>query len=402
MAKKSSGSFSFYDLTTKMASIVPEGAIIGESEFGKIDDWISTGNYALNALISGDMFKGIPAGRIFMLAGESQTGKTFLALNICREAQLKGYNIIYIDTESAIELEGIQKFGIDPNRMLYVPLGITSEVSTYLANIGTSLLEQKNAGNEIPKILVVIDSLGNLSTDKEVNDVMSGSDKADFTKPKELRRLFRVCTKTLGMLKIPVVVTNHVYASIGSFIPMNTTSGGGGPAFNASITLNLTKAKLKESSGEQTGIIVTCNLAKGRFTRAGIPIKFHISFYKGMNPFTGLESYLDYETCGVGPGKINKITTGSGKDKTASLEYVEDNSDKPKYYAARHLGKNIKPKELFRPEIFTREVLEAINPIMQAIFEFPDYTANDDLEEYAGDDDSEDINDALGIDEVNI
>lgn len=376
--------FSFNDLAKKMEKINPEGLIASiNSERIKINNWINTGNYLLNAQISGTIFGGIPEGRITMFSGLAGTGKTYLSLNVCKSAQDQGYKIIWVDTENAIDDKTFERFGIDPSNVLYVPMNVISELSTYLVNVLDSLIEAKAANQEIDKYIVVIDSLGNLSTDKEVRDVASGSDKADMTRAKELKRLFRVLTKKLGQLKIAAVITNHVYANIGSFYPSNTPSGGTGAIFNASTIIELSKAQLKEDGDgkPKTGIVVTSNIPKSRFTRA-LPIKFHISFIHGMNPYVGLENYVDWDSCGVDYGKIENGEFKKGATKTR--------------VCAKHLTKSLPAKQLWTPTVFTQEVLELIDKKISSIYALPPvnqrvYELDEFLPEGEDDEEIEDI-----------
>jgi RecA/RadA recombinase len=223
-------------------------------------------------------------------------------------------------------------------------------------------MENKNKGIEIDKYIVIIDSLANLSTDKEMKDVQSSSDKADFTKAKEMRRLFRVCTSKLGRLDIPVIITNHVYASNDMFVHGNVMSGGGGPTYNGSIIVELFKSQLKEGTETAvSGIVVRSVIKKSRFSKSSIPIKFHISFYKGMNPYVGLDEYIDWDTCGIDWGKIEKgefLPTATGRT-----------------IAVKHLGQHIQPRNLFTTQVFTKEVIKDLDKKIQKIFELP--KAND-------------------------
>lgn len=287
------------------------------------------------------------------------TGKTFLALNAAREAQKKGYYIVWIDTENAVDTDMMERFGIDSEKVNYQPIDDLSTATTILRNIADKLLVQIRAGGDIPKILVVLDSLGNLSTFKEKNDTLSGSDKKDMTRASEIRKLFRVMIRDFGVLKIPCIITNHTHKDIGSFITQDTIGGGGGAEYNPSVTLMLSKAQLKEDNVNKTGIVVTSKLKKSRFTKE-IPIKFHISFIKGMNPYVGLEKYVEYDICGVGAGKL------------VDGKYIFDDSENPKYYAIKHLNKNIRARELWTSEIFTDDVLDALDVKIRLAFEFPD------------------------------
>ena len=293
-ASKSSG-FSFLDLDKELSKIdgFETGSILSENTFSEVDEWIPTGNYLLNAQLSGSLFGGIPNTRSLGLMGDPGTGKSFVCLNVAREAQKKGYDVIYCDTEGAIDKTSAIKFGIDPDKIRYQPIKTVSQFQTFVANL-LEIVKKNKSGN--PKILLVLDSLGMLSTDKELNDAIEGKNAADMgAKAKELRKLFRVITLDLTAAKIPLICTNHVYAG-GGFFPTKESSGGDGPIFAMSVISFLSKAQLKEGSGTtKTGIVVTSNLKKSRFTIPD-PIKFHISWMNGMNPYVGLQDYVSWES----------------------------------------------------------------------------------------------------------
>lgn len=393
--------FSFNDLDEAMTKINSKGSLISNNSYSRIDEWISTGNYLLNAQVSGSLFGGIPNSRSVCLAGESGTGKTFLALNICREAQDMGYNIIYCDSEAAVDQDVIKNFGVDPDKFRYQPVSTPLEVRQFVAHLCEQLKKAKDTGRDLPKVMLVLDSLGNLATTKERNDAITGSDKKDMTKQQELRSLFRVITADLAELKIPFVFTNHTYASIGSYIPGQTISGGGGAIYNASVILQLSKAGLKEDGVNKTGIIVTSKVAKNRFARP-LPVKFHISFYKGMNPFVGLEQFFTWENCGIQRGKIipekdfikyfKEGTDVYEKTVVTRFERVDPASgesrifyfeDKPtaRTIAVRHICEEIKPNELFTSRVITNELLKELDDtFIQGMFKLPNITTLDDLE----------------------
>jgi archaellum biogenesis ATPase FlaH len=187
------------------------GSMLSDNDFSEVDDWISTGSLIMNAQVSGSLFGGVPNTRSFGLMGDPGTGKSFLCLNIVREAQKKGYNVIYCDTEGAIDKTSALKFGIDANKIRYQPIQTVSQFQTFVSNVVDMVKKAKTAG-ESPKILLIVDSLGMLSTDKELADAVKGHNAADMgSKAKELRKLFRVITLDLTAAKIPMVVTNHVY-----------------------------------------------------------------------------------------------------------------------------------------------------------------------------------------------
>jgi RecA/RadA recombinase len=418
------GIFSFEDLDKAMSKIDPLGSVITENEFSKINEWIGTGNFLLNAQISGSLFKGVPANRGVVFAGESGTGKTFLTLNVVREAQKMGYYVIYGDSEAAVDEDLLNKFGVDPSKVRYQPLKTALGVRHFVSNLCSTLREQKKKGMEIPKIMFVIDSLGNLATEKELADAQSGSDKRDMTKQQNLRSMFRVITTDLAEFKVPLIMTNHTYAAVGSYVPMQIVSGGGGAIYNASIILMLSKAGLKaentaeaeEAGSSKTGIIVTSKPFKNRFAKP-LPVKFHISFYKGMNPYVGLEEYVSWDLCGIGRGKLveeiletplfeedgvtPKMYRGKQKiERVKTGNYMFEADPSAKTFAVKHLGRTVKGSAIFSPEVFTHEILELLDEtVIRPKFELPKAVHEDeDLNEALGID-SDDVNDANAFDQ---
>ena len=358
----------FKTLVKEMNPFSKDSYLLNESPYSKIENYIGLGNYLLNAQVSGDIFKGIPEGRITALAGLSGVGKSYLSLNIAKEAQKQGYDIIWIDSENAIDDDLIERFGINPDTFNLHQMNTVNDVAILVKNLTEFLLKQRDEGFTIPKILLVIDSLGNLTSEKESKDIKDGNNTVDFTRPKEIRKFFRTNTQDLGKLKIPVIITNHVYAKT-DFLGGTVMGGGEGLIFNASTILELSKAKLTDSPTKtdedgvkkvyapQTGIVVTSKIKKSRMTKSGIDIKFHISYYNGMNPFIGLQDYISWETCGIQRGKIEK-----------GVFIAEDTA---KSYAVKHLGKHVSLKSLFSPKVFTMEVLQKLQPVIKKVFEFP-------------------------------
>ena len=360
--------FSIAEIQKELKRINPFGGEIATSEFSKITEWIDTGNYHLNAVFSGDLFGGIPNNRTICLAGESGTGKTFLMLNMVRELQKKGYYIIYYDTEGAVDVDNIKNFQVDPNRFDHQPLSDLAKFRTSITNMIKKMVEAKAKGYDIPKIAICLDSLGMLATTKEIEDAMSGSDKADMTRAKMVRSLFRIITSDLTGLGVPFLFTNHTYASTGMFPTINL-SGGGGLVYSASVILALSKAQIKEDR-IQTGIIVSVKTLKNRFGKP-IPIKFHIRWDKGMNRFIGMEEYISWDVCGIQKGNIitqNDYDKLSDAAKINAKPFTREGNDvyfvakdTARYWICKHLEKGVPASELFTEEVFTREVLEQIN-----------------------------------------
>lgn len=209
------------------------GCIMDEKSHVPIRDWISTGNYMLNGLISGDIFKGIPSGKLVQLAGENATGKTYIALNICKQAIKQGYSVIYFDSENAIDYEQLVDFGVSGPKFRHQIVNTVEQLATMCKKITSKIIE---SGRET-KVLFIIDSVGNLSTTKEITDVEAGNEKEDMTRPKRIKKFFRVLTTDLAKTQIPCIAINHVYANTGGFVAGNIIGGGSGTLYNSSVII---------------------------------------------------------------------------------------------------------------------------------------------------------------------
>ena len=366
--------FTFDDLNKALGKHSLYGDTIDKSTFSKIDEFIGTGNYLLNACLSGSLFGGIPNNRSVCFAGPSGTGKTFLMLNVIKQAQQMGYQIIFYDSETAVDIDVINKFGIDPTKFRYEPCNTIQEFRTSITNLVNIINEQKRKGLETPKVMVCLDSLGNLASQKEIDDAMSGSYKADMTRAKTIKSLFRILGTQLAESKIPFLFTNHTYSGQ-SFIPIVTAGGGTGPEYFASIILFLSKAQLKEGS-EKAGIVVTAKPNKNRFAKP-MPIKFIIHFDKGMNPYIGLENYISWENCGIQKGNIvqakdlekqklsekdleaAKETIWTSKKNGLELAFIP--RDTARKFVARHHDDTIDIQELFSNVGFPEDVLRDLD-----------------------------------------
>jgi len=212
--QKSSEKTSFNELNDILSKLSPDGAIIEDSIYAKIDEWIPTGSYILNAALSGSLFGGMPNRRSLMFAGLEGTGKTYLACSIVRNGQSLDYFPIYYDTEGSIDIDFVKRLGIDTSKFRHEPVGTVEEFTTLAANLIETLQELKRNGKTAPKIMVVLDSLGSLSSTKEKNDAISGSDKRDMTKQQAIRKTFRVIGSDFAKFGIPFIICNHVYACI--------------------------------------------------------------------------------------------------------------------------------------------------------------------------------------------
>ena len=351
MAK--SKTFTFDDLNAELKNINPLGSVMEQSTFSDVTEWIDTGNYHLNACVSGSLFGGWPNNRTCSIAGPSGTGKTFLILNSIRQAIQMGYNVVFYDSEAAVDKDLMKKFGIDTNKVNYQPTNTVQEFRTSVTTITGRMQEVKAAGGEVPKVMIILDSAGNLATAKEIDDARSGSEKSDMTRSKILKSIFRIIMTPMADLKIPFLFTNHTYQTQ-DFISRQVAGGGTGPEYAASIVLFLGKAQLKES-GEKAGIIVSAKPNKNRFAKPH-PIKFHLHYTEGMNKYVGLEQYIDWEDIGITRGKIEK---GEKIPKATARGWI-----------CKHLDEVVPNSEFFTGKVFTQEVLEKIEEKIRPIFNY--------------------------------
>ena len=382
--------FSFADLNKEMSKISEYGETLDKSTISEIDHYIPTGNFHLNACLTGSLFGGYPNNRAVALAGPSGTGKTYLILNAIKQAQKQGYSIIFYDSENAVDKSLVEKFGIDPKTFRYEPCNTVQEFRSSVTAITDVLIEQKKKGIALPKIMVVLDSAGNLATQKEIDDAKTGSSKADMTRAKLLKSTFRIIMTQFGICKIPFLFTNHTYQTQDLF-SRQVGGGGTGPEYAASIILFLGKAKLKEGI-EQTGIIVTAKPNKNRFAKP-TPIKFHISFNKGMNPYVGLEEYIGWDICGIERGRF--ITEGAyakltdiGKADCRKHSFTKDKKDITVYFqpsptarkiCVKHLNDAVDLNQLYTPQVLTDDVLKLLEPTVAAKFTYGDELEQEEL-----------------------
>jgi len=263
--------------------------------FSDPTDWVSTGNYALNYLISGAFDKGVPLGKVTVFAGESGSGKSFICSgNLVRHAQEQGIYPILIDSENALDEAWLHALNVDTSedKMLKLNMAMIDDVAKVISDF---VKEYKTLPEtERPKVLFVIDSLGMLLTPTDVNQFESGDMKGDMgRKPKALAALVRNCVNMFGSLNIGMVVTNHTYASQDMFDPDDKISGGQGFIYASSIVVAMRKLKLKEDEdgnkvSEVKGIRAACKIMKTRYNKPFESVQVKIPYETGMNPYSGL------------------------------------------------------------------------------------------------------------------
>jgi RecA/RadA recombinase len=268
----------------------------GNEYAGKVDDgldsdvtgYIDTGSYSFNALLSGRIYRGLPSNKIYVLAGEEATGKTFYALGIAKaflDANPKGA-VVYFESEGSLTKEMLEERGFDTNRIYVVPVVTIQEFRTQ----AIKMLDEYNSldENDRQPMMMVLDSAGNLSTTKEVTDITEGKDTRDMTRAQLNRGTFRVLSLKLARAKVALILTNHVYDVIGAYIPTQEMSGGGGIKYAATGIIFLTKSKKKDADNNVVGAIIKAKTKKSRLTRENMVVETLLDYGKGLDRYYGL------------------------------------------------------------------------------------------------------------------
>lgn len=258
-------------------------------------DWISTGNYALNYLVSGDFNKGIPLGKVSVFAGESGAGKSFVCSGtIVREAQKQGIFVVLVDSENALDESWLQALDVDTaeDKLLKLNMAMIDDVAK---TITTFMKDFKTmAEEERPKVLFVVDSLGMLMSPTEVNQFEAGDMKGDMgRKAKALKALVTNCVNMFGSYNVGLVATNHTYASQDMFDPDDKIAGGQGFIYASSIVVAMKKLKLKEDENGVKGSTVhgiraKCKVMKSRYAKPFESVELRIPYDTGLDPYSGL------------------------------------------------------------------------------------------------------------------
>ena len=270
------------DVGNDYASLASDG-IAG----GDVTSFIDTGSYSFNALLSGSIYGGLPANRITAIAGEAATGKTFFALGICKNFldTSPDAGIIYFESENAISKSLIESRGVDSKRVVVYPVATVQEFRTQAIQIIDKYLAQPVDKRQ--PIMFVLDSLGMLSTTKEMEDTAAGKETRDMTRSQIVKSAFRVLTLKLGKANIPMIMTNHTYDVIGSMFPQKEMGGGSGLKYAASSIVYQGKKKEKEGT-EVVGNIIHCKNYKSRITKENAMIDVRLTYTKGLDKHYGL------------------------------------------------------------------------------------------------------------------
>mgnify|MGYP001444436224 FL=1 len=315
------------DSGNEFASIVSDGVAAGDTS-----SFVDTGSYIFNAVVSGSLFGGIPSNKVTALAGESSTGKTFFALSVVRNFLDNNSNggVIYFESESALSKDIIESRGIDSKRMVIFPVATIEEFRTQAVRIVDKYMKEPKEDRQ--PLMFVLDSLGMLSTSKEMEDISNDKQVRDMTKSQLIKGAFRVLTLKLGQASIPMLVTNHTYDVIGSYVPMKEMGGGAGLKYAASTIIYLSKSKEKEGT-DLVGNIIKCEAKKSRLSKEGAKVATRLFFDdRGLDKYYGLielgEKYGVFKRVG------NRIAIGGSNVYPKSIL-----SDPTKYFTDEVMAK---------------------------------------------------------------
>lgn len=308
------------DLKDEDTSMASDGT--GSAEFG---GFIDTGSYALNAVLSGSIYGGVPDNKVTAFAGESATGKTYFVLGVVRSFLEKHPTggVVYYDTEAAVTKSMMEDRGIDTTRVIIAEPDTIQKFKTHALKLLDAYdLQPKDTR---PPMMFVLDSLGQLSTSKEMEDSLEGKDTRDMTKAQIIKAAFRVLTLKLARVNIPLVVTNHVYELVGSYVPTKELSGGTGLKYAASTIAMLSKRKEKDGT-DVVGNIIKIKMHKSRLSKENSQIEVLLTYAKGLDRHYGLLEIAEKYKI------IKKVSTRYQMPDGTSVFGKHINEDPEKYF----------------------------------------------------------------------
>ena len=311
----------------EFASLASEGITAGD-----VTSFIDTGSYSFNALLSGSIYGGLPGNRITAIAGEAATGKTFFALGILKNYldKDKDAGVVLFESENAVSKDMIEARGVDSKRVVVVPVSTVQEFRSQAIKILDKYLEQEEKDRQ--PLMFVLDSLGMLSTTKEMTDTAEGKETRDMTRSQIVKSTFRVLTLKLGQANVPMLMTNHTYDVIGSMFPQKEMGGGSGLKYAASTIIYLGKRKEKIGT-EVIGNIIHCKIYKSRITKENAQVDVKLTYKKGLDKYYGLLEL------GEEAGIFKKVSTRYEMPDGSKVFGKNVNENPDKYFTKEVLDK---------------------------------------------------------------
>jgi len=309
------------------ASLASEGITAGD-----VTSYIDTGSYSFNALLSGSIYGGLPSNRITAIAGEASTGKTFFALGIIKHFldKDKDAGVVLFESENAVSKSMIEARGVDSKRVVVVPVSTVQEFRSQSIKILDKYLEQEEKDRQ--PLMFVLDSLGMLSTTKEMTDTAEGKETRDMTRSQIVKSTFRVLTLKLGQAGVPLLMTNHTYDVIGSMFPQKEMGGGSGLKYAASTIIYLGKRKEKLGT-EVIGNIIHCKIYKSRITKENAKVDVKLTYKHGLDKHYGLLEL------GEEAGIFKKVSTRFEMPDGSKVFGKQINDNPDKYFTKEVLKK---------------------------------------------------------------
>jgi RecA/RadA recombinase len=273
----------------------PDATFLNESALSNISSFIDTGCMALNAIISGSLHGGVPSGRVTGFSGPTSCGKTYIINKILANAQKAGRYVVVFDTENAVDDKGATNMGLDTSKLKYCPVETVEQCRNQISQFLDSVLEKKLKG----QFIISIDSLGNLVSTKEMNDVAAGKDAMDMgSRAKGLKSMLRVLTHKAAKTDVPILFSNHVYDNPAAMFPslVKQQSGGSGPLYMSTVLVQMA-VKNEKSSGSPNGnreaVDDTTPLSKDI---NGVTLRALTTKNRVVPPFMETEMYLNFRT----------------------------------------------------------------------------------------------------------
>ena len=327
----------------ELKEINPEAELVETASLGNISDYISTGSYALNAALTGDIFKGIPDGRVTSVVGGPSTGKSFIMANIIREAQKKGYKPMAWQTENASDKFFFQRLGVNTNNLTDLPVDTLEKFKNQAVQL-IDFLSKKKEENPERKFLLLVDSYGNLMTEKEKENALAGHDAMDMGLRAKIGRLIsRLITMPLARINVPMFCINHTYTNASGYQPIEVPVGGEGFQYISSQVVSLKKVKIKDKdTKELTGNFINALTTKNRLIPEGKTARLMVDFETGLNPYYGLIEYA------VDAGLMEKGSTN---------------------YYVKHLDKKMFESKIYVPEVW-EPILEQLNEHIKSKYRY--------------------------------
>ena len=308
------------ELDDEYITIAADG--LSSAEFtGSID----SGSYIFNGLISGSLHGGVPNNKAIVLAGESATGKTFFVLGIVKHYldQYPDAGVIYYDTEAAVTGDMMRQRGIDPTRVMIAEPETIQQFRTQALKFVE--LYSKTPAKKRPPMIMVLDSLGALSTSKEMADSSEGKDTRDMTRQQIIRGTFRTLRLKLAKASVPILITNHTYLGIGTMYPTQEMSGGGGAKYAGDTILYLSKRKEKDGK-DVIGNIIHVKTYKSRLSKENQMVDVLLTYNKGLDRYYGLLPLAEKY------GIIKKVSTRFEMPDGSKVFEKEINRNPQKYF----------------------------------------------------------------------